>query len=901
MRTLRRLARTLFVRDNSALDAELEFHIQMRARDLVREEFSPQEALRLARVRFGNLTLEKEKIREATVMVWLESIFQDIRYSLRAMRKTPLVTAIAILSLALGIGANTAIFSVLDALLLRSLPVKDPRRVFVLSWSAPPSVSMKMMRNLQSYRHDSASGDDSSTAFSYPVFERFSHVSTTASQLFAFIDLEHAGIVADGRAELATGELVSGDYYSTLGLAPAIGRFFNDDDDRESAEPVCVITYRYWQSRFGLDPGVIGKRIGIDKVPFTIVGVEPHGFYGMTTGDAQEVVIPIHHITKFNPGNVPATESPFLDAGNWWVQIGGRLNPGVSRDLARAEFEVLFRQTLPVVKSPPRVALSREGEGLNFARDEYRNPLLVLMTVVAVVLLIACANVANLLLARSKTREKETAMRLALGAGRGRLARQLLTESILLAILGAALGIVFANWASRVLADFNGLSLDVRPNAAILGFTALLTILTGILFGLAPAIRAARADLQRCLQRRAEASRFNAARVLTVAQLALSLVVLVGAGLYVRTLRNLRHVDLGIDAQRLLVLRILPDRAGYTAAQAREFEARVLQSIERIPGIESAAISRHIPLAGSLRTSSNITVSGMPQPADPRLRRVYINIVSRGFFETMKIPLLLGRSIDDRDRIGAPTVVVVNETFARAYLPDQSPIGRQLHSVFTAATSDAEIVGVVRDSRYDEIRGAVPPTVFISYQQSPNDGGNMAFEARTVGNPIALAGAVRQAIGNIDSNVPFFQLNSEEDVIDNLLRQDRLFAGLSSAFGALAILLAAIGLYGVRAYSVARRTSEIGIRMALGAGRGTIAGMILRETGWLALSGITIGLACAYALTRYIQSMLYGVAARDFLTFAIATLILLAVAAIASYLPARRASRVEPLVALRHE
>ncbi|HLW77457.1 MAG TPA: ABC transporter permease, partial [Bryobacteraceae bacterium] len=831
---------------------------------------------------------------------WLESVFHDLRYALRAMRRTPLVTAVAVLSIALGIGANTAIFSVLDALLLRSLPVKDPRHVVVLSWSAPPRVAMSMMRSLATYRDVSASLD-SSTSFSYPVFEKFRAASKTASQLFAFVDLENAGVAADGRADLVPGELVSGNYYATLGIAPAIGRAFTDDDDRENAEPVCTISYRYWESRFGLDPAVVGKRIGIDNVPFTIVGVEPQGFLGLTTGAAPSVVIPLHHAPKFNPDRSPNRQSPFLDAGNWWVQIGGRLNPGVPRSQARAEFEVMFRQTLPRVKTLPTVELSREGEGLNFARDQYRDPLLVLMAVVAVVLLVACANVANLLLARSKNREKETAMRLALGAGRGRLARQLLTESILLAFLGAAIGVGLAYWASDLLVRFNGLVLDVHPSAGVLAFTAAIAMITGILFGLAPAIRTARANLQPGLQRSSAVARAGPARMLIVAQLALSLIVLVGAGLYLRTLRNLRSVDLGIDAQHLLVLRILPDRAGYAAARARDFDGRVLSAIERIPGIQSAGISRHIPLAGSARTSTNVSVAGREQPSSPRLRRVFINVVSQGFLETLKIPLLAGRGIEERDRAGAPPVAVVNETFAHAFLGDEPPLGHYLHGGMPGYASDVEIVGVTRDSKYDAIRSAVPPTIFLSYQQSASDGGNMAFEARTSGSPLAMVGAVRQAIAGLDPGVPFFQLNSEADVIDNLLRQDRLFAGLSSAFAALALLLAAIGLYGARAYSVARRIPEIGIRMALGADRATILRMIFSETGWLALFGVAIGLAGAYGLTRYLESMLFGVAPRDLTTFAAATLILVAVAALASFLPARRASRVEPLTALRHE
>jgi predicted permease len=901
MRLVRKLWATLFGRDEPALDHELQFHIEMRARELERAGLSPIEARREAQLRFGNVTLQKEQTREATTMVWLESIFNDLRYALRMMRRTPLVTAVAVLSLALGIGANTAIFTVLDAILLRSLPVKDARQVVVLSWVAPKSVSMKLMRNL-AMSNSLDARTDSSPAFSFPVYEQIRQGASSLSDAFAFVDLQNTSVTADSHAEIAQGQVVSGNYYSTLGVAPVIGRAFTDDDDRESAAPVCVISYRYWQNRFALDQSVVGKHVAINNIPFTVIGVEPEGFLGLATGQAPDVTIPIRHLPKFSPGRPADSLSVFLDRQNWWVQIGARLKPGVKRDAATAELSVLFQQGLIQTTQPPVIALSRGGDGLNFARDQYRNPLLVLMTVVGVVLLIACANVANLLLARAKTREKETAMRLALGAARGRIARQLLTESVLLAALGAALGIVLAYWASGVLARFNGLVIDVHPDARILGFTAAVTLLTGILFGLAPAIRSAKVDLQPSLQRFDTASRFNLARLLVIGQLALSLVVLVGAGLYLRTLQNLRSVDLGLNPRQLLVFRLMPTLAGYTNARATEFNQRVLASLERINGVQSAAISRHIPLSGSSRTT-RVSLPGSTV-APERLRQVFVNLASPHFLETMGISLIAGRSVSDSDREGGPLVALVNETFAKICCPNQSPLGQHFQSnTMTDGTRvrDYEIVGVVRDSKYNAIRRAAPPTVFLSYLQSSNDGGTMAFEIRTMGNPTAIAGAVRRAISDIDPNVPVFELSTEEEKIDGLIRQDRLFAGLSGIFGVLALLLAAIGLYGVRAYAIARRTPEIGIRMALGANRGTITQMVLRETGWLALFGVGIGLTVAYGVTRYVESMLFGIAPRDLSTFALATLILTVVAGLAGYIPARRASKVDPMIALRHE
>jgi predicted permease len=895
MRFLRRLWTTLFGRNENLLDQELQFHVEMRARELERTGKTPEEALREARLRFGNPAVQRERTRESTRIVTLESVVQDVRYGFRMMRRTPVFTAVAVLSLALGIGANTAIFSVLDAVLLKSLPVKDPRQIVTLSWVAPNTISMKLMRNLSTFSSDAASGTDSSTSFSYPVFERFRRASSV-SQLLGFVDLENASVTVDGYAEIAQGELVSGNFYVALGISPAIGRALSDDDDREAALPVCTISYRYWQARFALDPSVVGKKIAINNAPFTVVGVEPRGFLGMTTGAAPDVVIPIRQVGAVSPGGAGAR---FDDEGNWWLQMAARLKPDVDPQSARAEFGVLLQQA---VGPGPSIVLSRRGDGVNFARDQYRDPLLVLMAVVGVVLLIACANVANLLLARAKTREKETAMRLALGASRGRLARQLLTESLLLAAFGATLGVGIAYWAGGVLATFNGLVIDVHPDARVLGFTVGITLLTGVLFGLAPALRTAGAELQPNLQRNEPAAPFGMARGLVVAQLALSLVVLVSAGLYLRTLHNLRSVELGMDPRRLLVFRLLPDRAGYNSQRAQEFDGRVVTALEHLPGVESASISRHIPFSGSGRTFSGrgFAVPGSTIPSEPRLRVLFANVVSARFFETLHIPILMGRGIAEQDRAGAPLAAVINETFAKAYFPGASPIGRHFQAG-AISKQDYGVVGVVGDSKYNAIREQAPPTFFVSYRQSPNDGGNMAFEVRSVGDPISIAASVRRAIAEIDSNVPVFEMTTEEHTIDNLIRQDRLFAALSSIFGALALLLASIGLYAVRAYAVARRTAEIGIRVALGAGRGEIAKLVLWETAGMVAAGLIVGIGSALAAARLIRSMLFGLAPNDPATFAGAAIVLVVVAAVAGYFPARRASRVDPMVALRHE
>jgi predicted permease len=717
-----------------------------------------------------------------------------------------------------------------------------------------------------------ARADDS---FSYPMFERFRSAFPSVA---GFSDLDDLSLSIAGHAEYARGEAVSGNYYAVLGVTPAIGRALTDDDDRESAAPTCMISYRYWDSRFARDPSIVGQKITLGGVPFALVGVEPQGFFGLIPGYEPAWRIPIHLFSQVTAHRL--TNAVLLDPGNEWVRIAARVS---RRADAQAKLNVMFRQSLPPDRGPRTLILGRGGEGLNWIRDGFREPLLVLMAAVGLVLLIACANVANLLLARAHSREKETSTRLALGAGGARLLRQFLTESLLLAAMGGTLGILLAYRAGNLLVrSFNHLAVDAAPDLRVLAFTAAVTILTGIFFGLAPAIRATRVDLR-------PSSRSTFSNVLIVTQLALSLVAVVGAGLYTRTLQNLRAVDLGLNIHNLTIFRLAPIASGYSTEQSAEFGRRLLARLATIPGVESVALSRGGPIGGG-GGNAEIQVAG-------RSQKTRMETVSARFFETMGMAVLAGRGIDDRDRAGAPLVAVINEAMARTCFALESPIGKH----FRARTQDYEIVGVVRDSKYSGMRSPAPPEFFVSYPQSPKDYIVFTAEVRSVGNPAAIANPIRRALAELDSNVPIPEMKTEEQAVDELLGQDRLFAGLSAIFGALALLLAAIGLYGVRAYAVARRTAEIGIRMALGADRRRITKMILRETGWLALLGAAIGLAAASAVTRYVQAMLYGIAPRDLGTFAGAAALLIAVAALAGYLPARRAARVDPMVALRHE
>jgi predicted permease len=786
-----------------------------------------------------------------------------------------MVTSVAVLSLALGIGANVAIFIVFDALLLRSLPVRDPGEIVTISTFAKTASSR------------AGFGDN----VSFPMYEQF-RLHSSVGIIGIGGEIDTLRVMAHGSADFARAEAVSGNYHSVLGVAPAVGRLLAETDDSGSAAPVCVLGYRYWQTHFAGDRVIVGQRIVVGEASLTVVGVEPKEFVGLISGYAPDLRFPIHLMTQVLPRL--ANRGLFFDPDQSWVELAARV-PTNGQARLGAELNALYHQS-PSEQQNREVVLGPgvwDGIGGNF-----RQPLIVLMAAVGLLLLIACANLANLLLARAQTRERETAIRLALGAARGRLARQLLTESLSLAAAGAALGIVLGYWASSVLASFNSLAIDLRPDARVLAFTAALTSLTGVLFGLAPALRTARANLHPSLQSGLGASRFGLANLLIVAQFSLSMVALVGAGLYMRTLHNLRGVDLGIDIHRLSMFRLYPRSSGYhTKEDATEFAQRVLDGLAKTPGVELAALSRSIPLAGPW-TDTTIEVPGITR--DARMAKVSMNQVTSRFFQAMGIPVLLGRGIVDGDSACAIPPAVVNETLARSYLSARSPIGAH----FREKNRDYEIVGVVRDANIgggrNALRGTVPPTFFVSDPQSAAFDG-FAVEVRTRKGVAPLSVDIRRAIAGIDPGVPLRDLETAGQTIDRLTRRERLLAGLSSVIGGFALLLAAIGLYGVRAYAVARRAQEIGIRVALGANRGTIAKMILSETGWLALFGISIGLAVALAVTRYVQSMLYGVPANDYVTIAAAAALLIAVATIAGYLPAHRAARIDPLVALRHD
>ena len=846
------------------------------------------------------------------------SLGQDLRYGSRMLLKNKAFTAVAVLSLAMGIGANTALFSLIDAVLLKMLPVREPKELVLFHWFSGPRGMLRSHDGNMS--RDPVTREMTGTSFSYWTFEQVRDANESLSDVFAFAPIQQLNVNVDGQAEIASGQLITGAYYEALGVRPLIGRTITTGDDARQADPVVVLTHSYWQRRFNRDPDIIGRTINVNNVGFTVVGVTPPDFFGaLEVGETADLSIPMSTEPLVRPGSQELTQR-----WSWWVRIMGRLKPGVAMEQARANLEPAFQRSAldswnaavavaraegQTLSSDPRdtpaLRVGSGSQGLVDARRSYSEPLAILMIVAGSVLLIACANVANLLLARAGARQKEIAVRLAMGASRWRLLKQLLTESVLLALLAGAVGVLVAYLGKDTLLSLRPwgggeLVLDLPIDLRVLGFTIAVSLLTGIVFGLAPALRATRVDLTSALKDNARslasASRPLLTKALIVVQVSLSLVLMIGAALFVRTLTNLEAVDVGFNRQNLLLIRVDPRLSGYQSAQIPDLYQRMTERIEAVPGVRSATMSRHPLLSGSAR-SSNITVSGDANQSD---EPVYANTVAANFLETMEMPLLLGRGLTAHDDANAPSVAVINQTMARKYFGDANPIGRRFG--FGGRPENAgriEIVGVVRDAKYTDLRREIVPTAYIPYLQ--DNVGQMNFAVRTAGDAAAMAASIRDAVREVDSNLPLFDVKTQTQQATESLMQERLFATLSSFLGVLAMLLACVGLYGVMSYGVTRRTNEIGIRMALGATSPRVLSMVMRETIFVVGIGVAIGLGTAVAVTRLIAAMLYGLAPTDPVTIAGAVVLMVAVAALAGYIPARRASRVDPMIALRYE
>jgi predicted permease len=796
--------------------------------------------------------------------------------------------------------------------MLKNLPVRRPEQLVLFEWDAhkwPP--------------HFSQTGGDSRLSFSYPSFEQFRGQSQALSSVFAFVPLgfsvQNVTVSLDGEPTLAYGEMVTGEYFSGLGVTPLLGRTITEEDEQPGAPRVAVISYVYWSSRFGRDPSILGRAITLNGTSATIVGVTPSSFYGEHPGGEPDLWVAFADLPNLRPwGAKPAsTNSVFTDRDWICLNIMGRLKPGVSREQAQSVLDIAFHQFVTAEWTPdkqdqvPHLQLAAAGQGVNNLREAFSQPLYLLMAVVGLVLLIACANLATLLLVRATARHKEITVRLAIGASRMRLVRQLLTESVLLSAIGGALGLLFARWGTEALLALmsrgeNHMILDVKPDRNVLLFTLAASVLTGILFGLAPAFRAARVELASAMKESAgnisegHGGHFLG-KSLVVAQISASLVLMIGAGLFVRTLENFERKDLGFDQKNLLTFGVDPTRAGYKGDRLVNFYEKLLERVQALPGVQSATLIENIPLS-NWSNNANITVEGSKlNVPNNHLRWV---VVGRDFFRTMGIPLIAGRGIRESDTVTAPRVAVVDETFVRTYLGNAYPIGQRFY-LGTGLKPDPkfefEIIGEVKNAELTDIHAEPIPKGYMSYAQFPEELGALYFEARTAGNPAGLVPEVRDAVHQLDSALPLMDVSTQTQLTAEVLTQERAFAHLSTFFGLLALLLATIGLYGTMAYSVTRKTHEIGIRLALGAEPRVVLRMVFGKGLQLTLVGVVIGILAALAATRLISTMIYGVAPTDPMTFAAVAVLLVLVALLACYVPARRATRVDPLVALRHE
>jgi macrolide transport system ATP-binding/permease protein len=834
-----------------------------------------------------------------------EQLLQDVRYAVRVMARPPLFTAMALLSLALGIGANTAIYSFMDAILLRALPVRNPESLVVLNWRSkdrPAVVHSLSGNNFRDPKTGYTSGN-----FPFPAYELLRENSPVFSSLFAFNGAGRLNILIEGQADLANGQYVSGEYFSGLGVSPAAGRLIGAADDRAGAPPVVVLAFGYARRRFGEVSRSLGQSILINNRPFTVAGVSAPEFFGVNPAGAQDVYLPMGAHLADEPA---ATSNP----NRYWVEMMGRLRPGVTLEQAQTTLAPVFRNFVESTAAtekertdPPSLDLREGAGGLDFLRREYSRPLYVLMTMVGLILAIACANIANLLLARATARRREMALRLSLGAGRPRVVRQLLTESVLLAALGGLFGLAFAAWGIRALTLLIGngrenFTLHATLNWNVLAITVALSFVTGILFGFAPAIQSTRVDLNGTLKhiragenrlRSSAWSGISPSQLLVVSQIAISLLLLVGAGLFVRTLTNLSSIALGFNGERVLLFTVNATQAGYANDQLVRFYEGLQARLSAIPGVRNVSSSNFALVSGS-GGSTSVRVPGY---SDQNPGTSFLS-VGPGFFTTMQIPILSGREIDERDVRRGGSVAVVNEVFAKAYFANENPIGR--HFVLSVSTPvDLEIIGVSRTARHLSLKEDTPPVVYIPYSLKFRPLGQMTFELRAAGDPLALAAAVRQVLQQADSRVPVSNIGTQAARIDQTISQERTFATLCTCFAVLAVLIACVGLYGTMAYSVARRANEFGIRMALGAERRRLVWMVLRQVLGMAGVGLGIGLFAAFAVSHVVESFLFQMKPNDPLALSGAVLILLAAVLLAGYLPARRASRLDPWAALR--
>jgi len=886
---------------------ELGDHLARRAEEYVAKGMAPEGARRKALLDIGGIEKCSEECRDARRVNWMQDFFQDLRFALRMLRKSPVFTAVAVVTLALGIGANTAIFSLTDQILLRELPVPHPDQLVILRSPGP------------NHGHTWSDVDQGAQSFSYLMYKDLRERATVFSGLLACRETT-VNVSGHGETQRANADLVSGNFFQTLEVQPALGRLLMPGDETASgANTVAVLSYVYWSREFGADSSILNKPLTVNGIPLTVVGVTRKGFYGVQIGSTPDIFIPVTMKAQMAPNMLQKLE----DRTDHWLPVMGRLKPGTTLARAEATLQPIYQ---PILESDAKLLklsgdelkrfiskpllLMSGGHGRLVLQAGAQEPLLVLMSMVGLVLLIACANLAGLLVARGEARHREIGVRLAMGARRARLIRQLLTESLLIAIAGGVAGIALARWCS------NAIMAAIPPGQGMLGFVRsldlrvlwfaiVLTLATSILFGLAPAMRATRLDLQSVLKDQgsnvsAGPSNLSLRKVLIVSQVALTAVLLAGAGLFARTLANLEHANLGVNTSHVLQFKVAPSLNGSTPAQTLAFADRARNEIAALPGVRSVSVSTTAIFDGD-DSSSNFTPEGYSLRPGDDIDALY-DYIGPNYFSTMGIPLIAGREFGEADTATSPKVCIINEKQAQRFFVGRNPIGLHMtHGSGKLYTSPPmEIVGVVANSKWDDARSDIVPFLYMPYSQDANLG-HLAFYIRTERDPASMAASLGSLIHRLDSNLPVYNLRTLEEQVSSSMLNDRLVAGLSVSLALLAALLAALGLYGVLAYVVARRTREIGIRIALGAERADILRLVVGQGARLAVVGGAIGVVAALIAAQWVASLLFGVTAHDPLTFVGVVALLAIVAGAACYIPARRAMRADPMIALRYE
>ena len=887
---------------DAQVDEELRFHIESFAEDLARSGLSRDEAIRRAKAELGSVAARKEDCRAAWATRCFDELRGDLQYAVRKLAKSPGFAAVAIGSLALGIGANTTIFTIARQVLLDKLDVHRPEELRLFAWTGSKNrVPVRIWGHWNETTH-------TCTSFSYPVYQQLRRQNSAFEDVFAFKVIPQVTVTVANKPEPVTAELVSGNYYSALGVNTVLGRGIqNADEGAPGSSPVAVISDGFWSRHFGRSPDVIGKTMQVNLTPVTIVGVNPREFTGASSVQiSPDVFLPF----SMEPVAAPnGAKSLLTNLEQWWVLVMGRIKPGVSDESARAAMDVLLsnavRSTMTVEKSQsvPHFAMQDGSRGEDLNGEQFTKSIYVLMVLAAVVLLLACSNLANLLLARARSRQRELSVRLALGAKPGRILRQMLTESLLLSTAGGIAGLLLAfcgrNAIPHLMSSSWESTMHVLFDWKIFGFTAAVSLLTGLLFGFVPAWQAMHTQVSGGLKENAHSvmqGRGNfSGRMLVTFQIALSMLLLVGAGLFIRTVTNLNQAHLGFRPDSLVLFEIQAPNTRYPGSKEIVLYRQIEQHLASTPGVNSVSLSKNPLIAGNV-SNDDFVPDGLP----PKLNgKAYVddNVVGQDFFSTMGIPILAGRSFDGTDTETSRLVAVVNQQLVKEYFQNTNPIGR----TFWSNKKHIEIIGVSGDTRYATLRDDPPATFYTLYRQQSKSEPSMTFEISSNIKPSALVPALRETAASVDKDLPLLNIRTQNAQIRDRTRQERIFASLTSGFGLLALILACIGIYGVMAYSVSQRTREIGIRMALGAEPERLLRMVLGEATWVVALGILAGVCGALALSRVIASMLYGLKAWDPVTFAGSAAMLMMVALGASWIPASRAARVDPMCALRHE